>query len=409
MKILVIADSYPPDHSGGYGLRCLNVVDGLRKRGYEICVITTVPRDNLDPMVSHVYKIIRRLHRRTPGNHIRIWDEYRDLKVIDEEIREFRPDVIYLWNLLCLARSIFPYLAEANLPVVYDEGAKGLAKAWSLKIRWLEVIGRKSKSPLKNNVKQFLGYVVYRLSGGLFKKQWLWPKINVYFNSELGLLNARQQAIPLDKMSVIHSGINIALFPYKEPEICGSTLRIVHPGRMEEQKGVEDSILLVRKIKDLSISAHLTIVGEISSVSYLEKINRMVKENGVTDRVEYFPPVSQGELVEYYHNSDFCFFPSYYKQGLSRIPLEAMACGSLVVTYGNEGSNEIIRDHQTGIIVPEGNIDEAVIQIAELVKNPEQKKTIIQSARRVIEEKHAMEPYIDSIETFLYESIKGGQ
>lgn len=34
MRLLIIVDSYPPQHTGGYELRCRDIVDGWIKRGH---------------------------------------------------------------------------------------------------------------------------------------------------------------------------------------------------------------------------------------------------------------------------------------------------------------------------------------------------------------------------------------
>ncbi len=40
MKILVITAFYPPHHGGGFGLRCADVVNGLRVKGHAVHVLT---------------------------------------------------------------------------------------------------------------------------------------------------------------------------------------------------------------------------------------------------------------------------------------------------------------------------------------------------------------------------------
>ena len=41
MRILVVSNLYPPHHIGGYELCCKEAVDGLRKRGHEVWVLTS--------------------------------------------------------------------------------------------------------------------------------------------------------------------------------------------------------------------------------------------------------------------------------------------------------------------------------------------------------------------------------
>jgi len=46
-----------------------------------------------------------------------------------------------------------------------------------------------------------------------------------------------------------------------------------------------------------------------------------------------------------------------------------MACGCLVITYGNVGSNEIIYDKETGYIVPQGEFITKTVIIREIMSD----------------------------------------
>jgi glycosyltransferase involved in cell wall biosynthesis len=93
--------------------------------------------------------------------------------------------------------------------------------------------------------------------------------------------------------------------------------------------------------------------------------------------------------------------------GFSRIPLEAMASGCLMITYGNEGSIEVITNNETGFIVSEGDFEGISSIIQEVIENPEKYKKICRAARKVVEQNHSMEIYVNKIETFLLSTLKG--
>ena len=44
MKVLAIANMYPPHHLGGYELLCQDTVERFRRRGHEVVVLTTTMR-----------------------------------------------------------------------------------------------------------------------------------------------------------------------------------------------------------------------------------------------------------------------------------------------------------------------------------------------------------------------------
>ena len=82
-----------------------------------------------------------------------------------------------------------------------------------------------------------------------------------------------------------------------------------------------------------------------------------------------------------------------------------MACGSIVVSYGNEGSDEIIKNDVNGYCVEPGDIK----KVAEIIKALEASSARVQeistTARSEIIETHTITAYIDKIETFIKQTF----
>ena len=98
---------------------------------------------------------------------------------------------------------------------------------------------------------------------------------------------------------------------------------------------------------------------------------------------------------------DICLFLSRHQTGFSRVPLEAMATGCLLLTYGKEGSDEILRNGENGFLIPEGDISAAADLITALLNRPEMVTNIIRQARNDIETDYSMNSYIEKIEKLL--------
>jgi glycogen synthase len=128
MKLLAIIDSYPPHHSGGYELRCRDVLDRLAMRGHDIVVITTFYMKCTDTDKSKRQRIHRVLH--TKANAASIWkrilNDARDMRSINRITQAFKPDIAYLWHVVNLSDAIIPYFCDRQIPIVFDEGGTGL-------------------------------------------------------------------------------------------------------------------------------------------------------------------------------------------------------------------------------------------------------------------------------------------
>src|SRR5690606_29864011 len=130
--------------------------------------------------------------------------------------------------------------------------------------------------------------------------------------------------------------IDTSVFTFHQRNGINEPLNIICPGRIEPRKGQIDAVRLVAMLNRQGISANLIIVGKVVSPDYMQEILGEIKYSNLEDQIQLSPMTSQEELAKLYHQTDICFFPSYQELGLSRVPLEAMACGCVLLSYGNE-------------------------------------------------------------------------
>lgn len=404
MKILALVCYYPPYHSGGYELRCKDVLEQLKQRGHEVKIITSRVSNEAEIFYTKENNIHRQFHILDSSLPMpqRVFRDYLDVKFLDKIITSFQPDLVYLWNVVNFSRAIFPYLADREIPVVYDEGGNGLSNCWHHGGSWFSYLERESSSPYKNTLKRIVGFLVQMLSGRLIKNLWHWPdNIWVYFNGELSYSNAIDDGWPVGDSLIIHSGVDIHKFAYKPRGKIASPLSIVVPGRIEFRKGQADAVKLLMCLREKNTRANLSIVGKNNSDTYFQELKKLIGAYDLTEQVEILPMIDHIKLARLYQMSDICFFSSHATTGFSRVPLEAMACGSLVITYGNEGSNEIVQNKKTGFIVNQADFETMTDIIQDLISDAKTYQQIITNAHQLIIDEHSMETYVDKLEVIL--------
>ncbi len=405
MKILTIVDSYPPHHFGGYELRCKDVLNGLRTRGHDVVVVTTrcPGRKCLDhPNKEMIYRVLHKKSLSSPSISSRIISDYKDMLSITKIFQDFEPDLIYLWHIGDLSNAIMPYFSNKEIPLAFDDGGLG---AVSVRRHLNKDIyfTRNENDPLaKRKVKDFINSGINIISHNTLNSKWSWPRnMKLCFNSEYSKTNAQNNSVPVENSEVIHSGIDISKFQLIPRDTIRLPVRIITPGRISPEKGMMDSLHLLSKLKETNTLATLTLIGKDYSKSFYLEILKEIERLDLEKQVHVLPMVDHDNIARLYQNADICFFPSYQQYGLSRIPLEAMASGCLVITYGNEGSNEIIRNRENGYIVPEGDIDASIDIVQEVITDKRRYHNIIQNARLAIEQNHSIEAYVDKVELFL--------
>jgi glycosyltransferase involved in cell wall biosynthesis len=410
MRILTITSNHPPYHSGGYELRVKDIMDSLAARGHQILVLSTKtsPSSRKNPEIS-AYPVKRLLHNRYTARFFpkEVLFDLIDTKTVEKFIKEFDPDVIYLGHTYILSKSILPYLADQSLPMVYDEGGTCLKGAWTERGRWFNFTGDyQSKSAFLNRIKPFAIKLVVFLSNGRIKTHWRWPQqMKVFFNSQSSLGHSLGFGVPVENAEVIHSGIVLEKFPFLPRTKMEEPVKLLCPGRLEPRKGQLDAIELTSLLTAASIKAELTLVGKSPSQSYLDQVKGKIDSQQLEESVRILGMVGQEELSELYQVADVCFFSSHQSAGFSRTPLEAMASGCMVVSFGYEGSSEIIADGVTGFVIEPGKLGRAVETINALLAHPAKYEKIVNDARGFVEKKYTFESYVDSIEHFVLETV----
>jgi len=159
------------------------------------------------------------------------------------------------------------------------------------------------------------------------------------------------------RMLTVHNGVGAEFFPGEaEP---GEQFRIVFAGRPTADKGVH----LVLEALALAESAiprpiHAQIIGSDSygngagALTPFEKQLR-ARADQLASPVEFLPFIPKAELASHLRRADVACLPSQWAEGLPLSALEAMACGTVVITSDSPGMMEAVGE--AGMIAPGGD------------------------------------------------------
>ena len=122
------------------------------------------------------------------------------------------------------------------------------------------------------------------------------------------------------------------------------------------QKGVANGLAAFEEVKKKYSNVKLRMFG-------------ICDRTNLPEDVEYFQNPSKGKIVELYSKSDIFIFPSI-EEGWGLTPLEAMACGCIVVGT-RTGFVLDLGKHRVNMMISEpGDISGMVLNIEELLSNP---------------------------------------
>lgn len=123
-------------------------------------------------------------------------------------------------------------------------------------------------------------------------------------------------------------------------------INIVFAGRLIERKGLETLIKTMVLLRKKYPELHLWVLGD---GPYKENLESQIKVNHLLENVTLKGHTNR--VFEYFRMADICVFPSYEKEGLMGVVLEAMLAGKPVITTKNNGSEDVIRNGVNGILV----------------------------------------------------------
>lgn len=129
-------------------------------------------------------------------------------------------------------------------------------------------------------------------------------------------------------------------------------LVISYVGQLVARKGVD---ILIEALGLLSSRMHpLPLLVAAGKGPLREDLERRVAELGIAERVRFVGKVPHDEVAEYMSVGDVFVLPSY-SEGLPTVACEALNCGVPIVATAVDGTPEVVRDEQTGLLVPAGD------------------------------------------------------
>lgn len=405
MKILVISNLYPPHEIGGYELRCADVCNRLMDRGHNIRVLTSNHhldgRAQLDD--SHV---ARQLHIHGMYGHPwlsmpQLYElEKKNHRALVEEIDTFQPDLVHVWNMGGISKSLLLRLEAMDIPLVYDISDHWIARSMRADVwlRWWNE-SKGTSNAIMRSILKVLG-VRAKISKEVPTDSWgtlKYPRI--YFCSGFLKTLTMEKGWSVNHGDVIHCGVETQEFTVKSDHSRFSKLLWV--GRLAEDKDPLTAVRALAACEDQSLTLDLFGNGDPDYVSQLES---EIKSLNLSGRVQ-IGAVSQSEMKSLYAKYDCLLFTSNWGEPFALTPLEAMSSGLPVVSSLDGGQRELANDRVNSLVAEAANPQTYAKKIMEYRDDPELRAQVAKAGMRQAEREFDIEVITDQIEAYLEASL----
>ncbi|HET6426427.1 MAG TPA: glycosyltransferase family 4 protein [Planctomycetaceae bacterium] len=218
----------------------------------------------------------------------------------------------------------------------------------------------------------------------IIDRQWCRRVIAVSESVKADLLN--QTGLPEELVQVIHSGVDC--------DDCGEATPVLEPGRvpvvgtagpLEAVKGFPFFLGAAARVLATGRDVEFVIAGAGPEE---ENLRRITRELGIVEHVTFVPNLL--DFDDALEAMDVFCLPSL-QQGIGTTMLEAMALGRPVIATRVGGVYRVIRDNETGLLVPPSDSARLAERILELLDDPLRARNIGSAARTEVRGKFGVD------------------
>jgi glycosyltransferase involved in cell wall biosynthesis len=171
----------------------------------------------------------------------------------------------------------------------------------------------------------------------------------------------------------------------QESAPAGQDFDILFVGRLVERKGVQYLLEAIRLLDDLPVRLRVVGDGPMRGALF-----RRAQELGISDRVEFAGLVSNVELADRFRHCDVFVLPAVVDrkgdvEGLGVVLIEALSYGKPVIASAAGGIVDVVRDGETGLLVPPGDAEALAAALRQVADSPDAARTLGEAGRLHVE------------------------
>ena len=413
MKILILTALYPPLGASGHDDRCRQVVDGLSVRGHKLQVLTSDYR--LPPMGVPGEKGVYRHMQLHDAEAIesatdapfrgKYEHELAQARALVQRIDRFQPDVVYVWNMNGVSKSLLFTLQEQGMPLVCD-----LHNTWSEP-------GEFDRDPWFQwwQHSRALGtkcYQLYlKLIGAARRHVRNFPigqvndldLSNSYVASES--LRERLEEAGVEQVAdlpVLHPALDVNQLIFKF--MYQPARKFVWAGRLNAGKAPGLALLAVSVLKSRGVRVSLDFYG-MGEPSERKAMRNLINSSGLSGSVRMIG-IRPGELVSKYAEYDAFLFTSHCNDPFPVTPLEAMLSGLPAILSRDGGIEEVMKEGETALLYEAGDAEALADAMQRMMALNDGGSAMAKKCMERLQAQHSLDIVVPGIEALLSAAIK---
>ncbi|WP_235299307.1 glycosyltransferase family 4 protein [Portibacter marinus] len=353
----------------------LGLIRALTRKGFDITVVA--PRDRFTSKLISEGITYREIFIKNYS--INPIDDLKIIFQLSKIYRTIRPQLIFHYT---IKPNIYGSIAAFWHRIPSISITTGLGHLFEFKnfmIRWITVF-------------------LYRFAAYVSKELW-------FLNENDRDVFVYKRIVRSKKARVLKSeGINTEWFSPKKNKSFQGVQRFLFAGRLIWDKGIREFVEAAKIVRSRHPRTRFEMIGFIDSsnpkaVSYDEiaewQKQKIIRYLGETSDIR---PVLQ--------RASCLVFPSFYREGISRILMEAAAMETPIITTDNVGCRDLVDDGVNGFITKPKSVEDLVHKIELFLALSEEDKIVMgklgrKKMIRQYDESLIINEYMEVIHSFL--------
>lgn len=408
MRILVLTSVYPPLGFSGHDERCRQTVNALARRKHQMQVLTSDYR--LPPMgvdgEKGVFRELRRFPESSEGSILGVSyaatyaHERFNADSLEHRLSRFKPDVVYVWNMHRLSKSLLFCLQDSGVRVTYDLHSDWLLpenfnrdpwyRWWfdntSLRSKMYRIVNR-----LIGRDRRVLGMLpigephTLKMEHSYVVSHWLQTELSAAGLSQVESLPVIHPSVELNKLSTKGDYVRRRHF--------------VWAGRLKEAKGADIAVSAIGLLKERGIDVKLDLFAMGQPIER-KATRELIVEAGLIDRIT-MRGIRPGELPQYYADYDALLYTARTGEVFSMTVLEAMLSGLPCLVSKTGGNQEFLEHGQNALLYEPDNAEALADAIAAFLQLSDNGEGLVQGQIEQLHTTHNADSFCEQIEPLL--------
>ncbi|WP_024799478.1 glycosyltransferase family 4 protein [Nocardia sp. BMG51109] len=359
MKILMVSWEYPPVVVGGLGRHVHHLATELAAAGHEVVVLARRPMGT-DATTHPTATFI-------------------EDRVLVVAVAEDPPAFDFGEDMLAWTLAMGHAMVRAGIAL----SKPGIAEGWTPEVvhahDWLVAhpaiaLAEHYDVPLVSTIHateagRHSGWVSGRVNRQVHSVEWWLARDSdalITCSTSMQEEVERLYGPELMPVTVIRNGIDVGAWTFRERAPRSGPPRLLYVGRLEYEKGVQDAIAALPRIRRAYPGTTLTVAGVGTQFDWLQE---RARAHRVVRAVNFIGRLDHADLLGWLHGADAIVLPSRYEP-FGIVALEAAAAGTPLVTSTAGGLGELVIDGITGASFAPSDVNGLVEAVCAVLDDP---------------------------------------